>query len=125
MEDFTSGLNSAIDIIEQGVIFERRYETVCYLLQAYGYDPKDRSCQRLLKSKLTIKYDNPLLFVTVERNRLIIIISLASLESLSVSNSLDKSIILKQAAAFLKECSNTFVEKISGVSWPTTINKLD
>ena len=40
MEDFTSGLNSTIDIIEQGVIFERRYETVCYLLQAYGYDPE-------------------------------------------------------------------------------------
>ena len=124
MEDFTSGLNSAIDIIEQEVIFERLYETVCYLLQAYGYYPNDRSCQRLLKSKLTKKYDNPLLFVTVERNIPIIIISLASLESLSVSNSVDKSILLKQAAAILKEGSNTFVEKISGVSWPATINKL-
>ena len=47
---------------------------------------KDRSCQRLFKSKLTEKYDNPLLLVTVEQNRPIIIISLASSEGQPVSN---------------------------------------
>ena len=46
MEDFTTGLNSAIDIIEQGVVLERRYVPVHYLLKAYGYDRKDRSCHR-------------------------------------------------------------------------------
>ena len=96
MEDFTRGLNSAIDIIEQGVTFELRYVPACYLLQAYGYDRKDKSCQRLLKSKLTEKYDNSWLFVTVERSRPITIISLASLESHQVSNFVDKAILLKQ-----------------------------
>ena len=55
-----------------------------------------RSCQRLLKSKLTEKYDNSWLFVTVERSRPITIISLASLESHQVSNFVDKAILLKQ-----------------------------
>ena len=39
------------------------------------------------------KNDNPLLFVTVEQNRPIIIISLASLESQSVPNFVDETII--------------------------------
>ena len=39
------------------------------------------------------KNDNPLLFVTVEQNRPIIIISLASLESQSVTNFVDETII--------------------------------
>ena len=38
MKDFTPGLNSAIDIIEKGVIFERLYVSVYYLLQGYGYE---------------------------------------------------------------------------------------
>ena len=42
MEDFTPDLNSAIDIIEQGVILERRYVPVYYLLLACGYDRKDK-----------------------------------------------------------------------------------
>ena len=77
---------------------------------------KYRSCQRFLKSKLTKKYDNPLLFVTVEQNRSIIIINLACSESQPVSNSVDQTIILNQAAAILREDVNTFVEKTSGVS---------
>ena len=39
------------------------------------------------------KNDNPLLFVTVEQNRPIMIISLASLESQSAPNFVDKTII--------------------------------
>ena len=39
------------------------------------------------------KSDNPLLFVTAEQNRTIIIISLASLESQSVPNFVDETII--------------------------------
>ena len=77
-----------------------------------------------MKSKLTEKYDNPLLFAAVEQNRPIIIISLASLESRPVLNFVDKAIILKQTAAILKEDANTFVEKTSDVSWPPTIDKL-
>ena len=86
MENFILGLNSAIYITELGVILERRYVLVFYLLQAYDYDRKYRSCQRVFKSKLTEKYDNILLFVTVEQNRPIIIIGLTSLGSQLVSN---------------------------------------
>ena len=39
------------------------------------------------------KNDNPLLFVTAEQNRSIMIISLASLESQSVPNFVDETII--------------------------------
>ena len=39
------------------------------------------------------KNDNPLLFVTAEQNRPIMIISLASLESQSAPNFVDKTII--------------------------------
>ena len=53
--------------------------------------------------------------MTVELNRPIIIISLASLESQSVSSFVNKTIILKQAAAILKEDANIFVQKTSGV----------
>ena len=65
MENFAPDLNSAIDTIEQGVILERRYVSVHYLLRAYD-DWKGKNCQRFFRSKLTEKYDNPLLFVTVE-----------------------------------------------------------
>ena len=103
MENFILGLNSAIYIIELGVILERRYVLVFYLLQAYDYDRKYRSCQRVFKSKLTEKYDNILLFVTVEQNRPIIIIGLTSLGSQLVSNFVDKKIILIQVAVILEE----------------------
>ena len=92
------------------------YVSVYRLLQTYGYDRKDSSWQRFLKSNLTEKYDNPLLFVTVEQNRPIIIICAASLESQPVSNFVDKIIILNQGPAILKEDRNTFVEETSGVS---------
>ena len=107
MEAFTPGLNSAIDIIEQGVVLERWYAPVYYLLLPCGYNKQDRSCKRFLKSKITEKYDCPLFSVIVKQNRPIIIVSLASLESQPVSN---KTIILKQAAAILKEDANTFVD---------------
>ena len=55
MEDFTPSLNSAIDTIELGDFLVRRYVRVYYLLQAYGYDWKERSYQRFLKPKLTKK----------------------------------------------------------------------
>ena len=100
MEDFTPGLNSAIDITGQGVILERLYVPVYYFLQAYGYDQKDKSCQRFLKSKLTEKYGNALLFVTVDQNRSIIVISLASVENQPVSNFVDKTNILKKLQQF-------------------------
>ena len=73
MKDLTIRINSAIDIVELGVILELRYVPVYYII---SYDLKGRSCERFLKSKLTEKYENPLLFLTVEQNRLIIIISL-------------------------------------------------
>ena len=41
-----------------------------------------RILNSFLKSKLTEKYSNPLLFLTAEYNRPFIIISLASLESI-------------------------------------------
>ena len=110
MEAFTSGLNSAIDIIEQEVVLERWYAPVYYLLLPCGYDKQDRSCKRFLKSKITEKYDCPLFSVIAKQNRPIIIVSLASLESPPVSNFVDKTIILKQAAAILKEDANTFVD---------------
>ena len=53
MEDFTPGLNSFIYIIEQGVIRERGFVPVYFLLQTYGYGRKDRNYQKFLKSKLT------------------------------------------------------------------------
>ena len=87
--------NSAIYITEQGVILERCYVSVDYLLQAYDYDRKDSSYERFLKSKLTKTYDNPLLFVIVKQNRPIITFSLASLGCQSVSNFVDKTIILR------------------------------
>ena len=49
---------------------------------------------------------------------------LSSFESQPVSNFVDKTIILKQAAAILKKDANTFFEEISGVSRPPAINKL-
>ena len=85
---------------------------------------KDRSCQRLLKSKLTEKHNNPLLLVTVEQDGGIKIFSLVSLESQPVSNFVDETIILKQAAVVSTEYVNIFVEKKSGVYWQPTINKL-
>ena len=90
MEDFTPDLNSATDIIEQGGILEHCYVSTYFLLQRYGYDSENRSCQRFLKSKLTEIYDNPFLFVTVEQNMQIIIISLVSLESQPASNFVGK-----------------------------------
>ena len=77
-----------------------------------------------MKSKLTEKYGNALLFVTVDQNRSIIVISLASVENQPVSNFVDKTNILKQAAAILKEDANIFVEK-TDVPWQPTINLLD
>ena len=93
MKDLMSGLNSAIDIIQQGVVLERCHVPVYYLFGAYRYDRKDRSYQRFLKSMPTENYDNPLLFATVEQNRPITIISPASLERQPVSNFVDKTII--------------------------------
>lgn len=123
MEVFIPGLNSTIDIIEKRVIRERRYATVYCLLQAYDYNWKDRSCQRFLKSNLTEKFNNLLLFVTVEQNRPITIIILASSESQPVSNFAAKKTKLKQVAATLKEDANKLVDKASGVPLPATINK--
>ena len=93
IKDLMPGLNSAIDIIQQGVILERCHVPVYYLFGAYRYDRKDRSYQRFLKSMPTENYDNPLLFATVEQNRPITIISPASLERQPVSNFVDKTII--------------------------------
>ena len=76
---------------------------------------KHRSCPRFLKFKLTEKYDNPLLFATVEQNRLIMIISLASSESQPVSNFVDKTIIIKQIETNLKEDGNILFKKTSGM----------
>lgn len=53
MEDFTPGLNLSIYIIEQGVIRERRFVPLYFLLQTYGYGLKDRNYHKFLKSKLT------------------------------------------------------------------------
>ena len=53
MEDFTPDLNLSIYIIEQGVIRERRFVPVYFLLQTYGYSLKDRNYHKFLKSKLT------------------------------------------------------------------------
>ena len=97
---------------------------VYYFLQTYGYDWKDRSCQRLLKSKLSEKYDNSLLFVTAKQNRSIIINNLASLENQLVWSFVAKTIILKKAAAILKGDENTFIEWTLDVSWPPIFNKL-
>lgn len=66
--------------------------------------------QRVFKSKLTEKYDN-LLLVTVEQNRPILMINLASLERQLVSTFVDKTIIIIQVAAILKEDADIFVEK--------------
>ena len=66
-----------------------------------------------MKSNLTEKFNNLLLFVTVEQNRPITIIILASSESQPVSNFAAKKINLKQVAATLKEDANKLVDKAS------------
>lgn len=53
--------------------------------------------------------------MTVELNRPIIIISIEFLENQPVSSFMGKTIILKQAAATLKEDANIFVQTTSGV----------
>ena len=78
MEHFAPYLNSVTDIIEQGVILEHRCVLIDNLVHVYGYDRKDRNCRRFLKYKLTEKYDNQLLYETVELNGLVMIISWAS-----------------------------------------------
>ena len=165
MNDFTPGLSSATDFIEQGVILKRRWlrrkcpyselfwsafsririlrispHSVQMRKNAdqnnseYGHFSRSgwhmmtrntRDCQRFMKSKLTEKYDKPLLFATVEQNRpIIIIISIASLECQPVLEFLEKTVALKQVAAILKEDRSKFVKRHQSVSWPQTINKL-
>ena len=76
-----------------------------------------RDCQRFMKSKLTEKYDKPLLFATVEQNRpIIIIISIASLGCQPVLNFVEKTVVLKQFAAILKEDRSKFVKRHQSVS---------
>ena len=58
MENFTPDLNSAIDIIEQKANLEPRNVPVYCFLQAIGYDQKDKSCHRFMKSKLFGKYNH-------------------------------------------------------------------
>ena len=58
MENFTPDLNSAIDIIEQRANLEPRDVPVYCFLQAIGYDQKDKSCHRFMKSKLSGKYNH-------------------------------------------------------------------
>ena len=81
IKDFTPDLDSVIDIIEQGVIDENRFVPIDYLVWVYPYDRKDRHRRSFLETKLTEKYGNQLLFVTVEQNKAVRIISRAILES--------------------------------------------
>lgn len=68
MEDFKTGLDSVIDIVEQQEILEHHCVPIDYLVLVNGYDRKDRNWQKFLKPKLTEKYGNPL-FVMVQQNK--------------------------------------------------------
>lgn len=125
MEHFATDLDSVTCIIEQGVILEHRCVLIDCLVQVYGYDGKGRNCRRFLKYKLTERYYNQLFFETVELSRLVMIISRVSWVSQSISKVLDKTIILKQTPAILKEKANPLVKKAPDVSLSPTVDELN